>query len=100
MSVDDEWQPKPSLEPQATEAAQVDAAAILVTTDTLELQISTAGGTLTSAVLIIYPVAKDRPDEKVNLLGAEQDTLAVIQSGLRSRGGGADVIHQESFSVS
>jgi YidC/Oxa1 family membrane protein insertase len=87
----------PSLEPQAPEGAQVAAAAIQVTTDTLDLQISMAGGTLTSAVLINYPVAKDRPDEKVNLLSAEQDTLAVIQSGLLSRGGAADANHQVIF---
>jgi YidC/Oxa1 family membrane protein insertase len=90
----------PSLEPQAPETTQVAAAAIQVTTDTLDLQISTAGGTLTSAVLLNYPVAKDRPDEKVNLLSAEQDTLAVIQSGLLSRGGAADANHQVIFSAS
>jgi YidC/Oxa1 family membrane protein insertase len=90
----------PSLEPQAPDAAQVAAAYIQVTTDTLDLHISTAGGTLTSAVLINYPVAKDRPDEKVNLLSAEQDTLAVIQSGLLSRGGVADANHQVIFSAS
>jgi YidC/Oxa1 family membrane protein insertase len=87
----------PSLEPQVAETAQVSAAAIQVTTDTLDLQISTAGGTLTSAVLVNYPVAKDRPNEKVNLLSAEQDTLAVIQSGLLSRGGAADANHQVIF---
>ena len=51
-------------------------------------------------MLINYPVAKDRPDEKVNLLSAEQDTLAVIQSGLLSRGGVADANHQAIFSAS
>ncbi|MFV2035763.1 MAG: membrane protein insertase YidC, partial [Halocynthiibacter sp.] len=70
----------PLLEPRAVESTQAAAASIQVTTDTLDLQISTAGGTLTSAALVNYPVAKDRPDEKINLLSAEQDTLAVIQS--------------------
>jgi YidC/Oxa1 family membrane protein insertase len=90
----------PSLEPQVQESAQVAAAAIQVTTDTLDLQISTAGGTLTSAALLNYPVAKDRPNEKVNLLSPEQDTLAVIQSGLLSRGGAADANHQVIFGAS
>ncbi len=56
----------PSLEPQAPEPTltQVAAAVIQVTTDTIDLQISTAGGTLTSAELVNYPVAKDRPGEK------------------------------------
>ncbi len=90
----------PSLEPQVQESAQVAAAAIQVTTDTLDLQISTAGGTLTSAALLNYPVAKERPHEKVNLLSPEQDTLAVIQSGLLSRGGAADANHQVIFGAS
>lgn len=87
----------PSLEPQTPAPTQAAAATIKVTTDTLDLEISAAGGTLTSAVLIKYPVAKDRPGEKVNLLSAEQDTLAVIQSGLLSRGGAADANHQVIF---
>ncbi len=92
----------PSLEPQATEptSTQVAAAVIRVTTDTIDLQISTAGGTLTSAELINYPVAKDRPGENVNLLSTEQDSLAVIQSGLLSRGGVADANHQVIFEAS
>ncbi len=90
----------PSLEPRAPDTTQVAAATIQVTTDTLDLQISTAGGTLTSAALVKYPVAKDRPDEKVNLLSAEQDNLAIIQSGLLSRGGVADANHQVVFDAS
>jgi len=90
----------PSLEPQVQEVSQVAAAIIQVTTDTLDLHISAAGGTLTSAILINYPVAKDRPDEKVNLLSDEQDTLAVIQSGLISRGGVADAKHGVIFNTS
>ncbi len=92
----------PSLEPQAPEPTltQVAAAVIQVTTDTIDLQISTAGGTLTSAELINYPVAKDRPGENVNLLSTEQDSLAVIQSGLLSRGGVADANHQVIFEAS
>ena len=52
----------PSLEPQVQEVSQVAAATIQVTTDTLNLHISAAGGTLTSAVLVNYPVHKDHPD--------------------------------------
>jgi YidC/Oxa1 family membrane protein insertase len=90
----------PSLEPQAQEPSQAPAATIQVTTDTLDMNISAAGGTLTRAILTNYPVAKDRPDEKINLLSAEQDTLAVIQSGLLSRGGVADAKHLEVFETS
>ena len=90
----------PSLEPRVPEETQAAAAVIQVTTDTFDLQISTAGGTLTSAALVNYPVAKDRPDEKINLLSAEPDRLSVIQSGLLSRGGVADANHHVVFDAS
>jgi len=84
----------PSLQPRVAAPSSVAAAAMQVTTDTLDLRISTVGGTLTSATLVNYPVAKDRPNEKINLLSARPETLAVIQSGLLSRGGVADANHQ------
>jgi len=90
----------PSLEPQPELASKISAASIQVKTDVLDLQLSTAGGTLTSAKLSKYPVAKDRPEEKINLLSGEPDTLAVIQSGLLSRGGVADANHQVIFDAS
>ena len=87
----------PTLEPQAPTAAAPSAETISVVTDVLQIEISTAGGTLQSAVLPGYPVAKDRPDDKVNLLSADANDLAVIQSGVLSRGGVADANHQTVF---
>lgn len=89
----------PSLQPEAPTEPAARAATVRVTTDVLDLQISTAGGTLESAVLKKYPVAKDRPDELVNLLNDGSDRLAVIQSGLLSRGGAADANHRTIFSA-
>jgi YidC/Oxa1 family membrane protein insertase len=90
----------PSLQPEASAEPAVSAARIIVTTDVLEIQISTAGGTLESALLKKYPVAKDQPNVLVNLLSDDPDQLAVIQSGLLSRGGAADANHRTVFSAS
>ena len=59
----------PAISPDAntTEPASAPAAPVVrVTTDVLDLEISTSGGTLQKAVLLNYPVAKDRPDELVS----------------------------------
>jgi YidC/Oxa1 family membrane protein insertase len=90
----------PSLQPQPQAAPAQTAANIDVTTDVFNVQISLAGGTLNSATLVKYPIAKDRPDELVNLLDATPESLSVIQSGLLSRGGTADANHQTVFSAS
>lgn len=90
----------PSLQPQAPTAPAQKAPAISVSTDVLELKISTAGGTLNSATLPKYPITKDQPDVPVQLLDSNPDTLAVIQSGLITPGGKADSSHRSIFSGS
>ena len=56
-------EPAPEVsEPQAS-AAEV----VTVLTDVLEVEISTAGGTLQKATLLKYPVAKDAPDTLIRL---------------------------------
>ncbi len=60
------------------------AATIRVTTDVLDLIISTEGGTLQLASLLGYPVAKDRPDTLVQLLSPEKANLGFIRTGLRT----------------
>ena len=70
----------PSLDaPEAPEASTIQ-----VRTDVLDIQISAQGGTIRSAALPQYPVAKDRPDEPVVLLSAVRDDLGLIRTGLRS----------------
>ena len=73
------------------------AATIRVTTDVLEIEISTQGGTLLEASLIAYPVAKDRPDTLVKLLSREPANFGLIQTGLRVVGEGDEPNHLAQF---
>ena len=82
-----------ALEPAAVTAAP----AITVRTDVFEVEIATAGGTLRKAVLLNYPVAKDRPDELVNLLSVAPLELGLIESGVRAAGGAAEATHLSVF---
>jgi YidC/Oxa1 family membrane protein insertase len=74
--------------------------AIRVETDVLLLDISTQGGTLQHAELLKYPVAKDRPDELVDLLSTDISQLGLIQTGLRSAGEGPEANHRAAFTSS
>ncbi len=97
----------PSFDDAAEVAAVGLAPAIHVKTDVFDLELSTQGGTVQRAVLLNYPVAKDRPDDLVELLSTEASQLGLIQSGLRSAGGGEEANHrarftskQQSYSIS
>lgn len=79
--------------------ASAAAPAIRVTTDVLELTISLQGGTIEGAALLQYPVAKDRPDELVQLLSKVPDSLGLLQTGLRSAGGGDEPTHRALFTA-
>jgi YidC/Oxa1 family membrane protein insertase len=70
---------------------------IRVTTDVLDIEISTEGGTLQSAALLKYPVEKDRPDVVVRLLDTARDDLGLIQTGLNSAGDGPKADHNARF---
>jgi YidC/Oxa1 family membrane protein insertase len=89
--------------PGATEApqqgAQTESGApsIRVTTDVLDIEISTQGGTLQKAVLTKYPVAKDQPDTLVELLSNAQGELGRIESGVRAVDGGPEATHLSTF---
>ena len=74
-------------------AGETGAPSIRVTTDVIDVEISTKGGTLQKAVLLNYPVAKDKPDTLVELLSSRADTLGLIESGLRATTGGAEATH-------
>ncbi|MDH3372136.1 MAG: membrane protein insertase YidC [Gammaproteobacteria bacterium] len=87
----------PSIDsPRATDAS-VSAPVIRVATDVLELELSTQGGTVQGAVLLKYPIAKDRPTELVELLTADINELGLIRSGLRSAGEGPEANHRALF---
>ncbi len=73
------------------------APAIYVQTDVFDIELSPQGGTIQRAVLRNYPVAKDRPDDLVELLTTEPNQLGLIQSGLRATGEGEEPNHRASF---
>ena len=62
---------------------------VVVTTDVFEIEINTRGGTLQAATMSNYPVAKDKPNEKIKLLNPEQQDVGVIRSWLRNKNGPA-----------
>lgn len=77
----------PALDVAAGDTGQSDAAQFIrVKTDVLELEISTRGGTIQRATLQKYPVAKDRPDDLVELLSPSTTYIGLIQTGLRTGG--------------
>jgi len=78
---------------------QSSAPAIRVKTDVFEIEISTVGGTLQTATLTGYPVAKDRPDELITLLDTQGRTFGLIESGVRAAGGAAEATHLEPFAA-
>jgi YidC/Oxa1 family membrane protein insertase len=86
-------------EDAAPEAAAPRGAVVRVTTDVFDIAISTHGGTLIEATLLEYPVAKDRPDDLVQLLSGEPGQLGMIQTGLRSAVEGAEPNHLATFTA-
>ena len=92
----------PDLDP-GTPAADTTPAAdgaevIIVETDVAHYEISTRGGSIISATMLGYPVAKDRPDDLVTLLSPATDNLGILRTGLRSTGEAAPD-HEALFSV-
>jgi YidC/Oxa1 family membrane protein insertase len=87
------------LDPEAPAAAQTAAAspAIRVTTDVLDMEISLQGGTLQSAFMIGYPIAKENPDALIELLSTNPSNYGAIQTGLRVAGDGEEANHRAMF---
>ena len=83
----------------ATGPAQTRAGTIRVQTDVLEIEISEQGGTLQRAMLRKYPVHKDRPNDLVELLSPEASNYGLLETGLRTAGGGAEPNHLAIFSA-
>ena len=87
----------PAIDAPADTGPGTSSPTIRVETDVFQIEISTEGGTLQRAALVNYPVAKDRPDEPVELLNPDVNDLGLIQSGLRSAGDGAEANHRAVF---
>lgn len=77
---------------------QSNAPIVIVSTDVLDIEISLQGGTLQSAILKAYPVAKDQPDTLITLLSRNTEDFGAIQTGLRIAGEGAEPNHLAAFS--
>jgi YidC/Oxa1 family membrane protein insertase len=88
----------PQVDGQPAPGTTTSAPSIRVVTDVLEVEISLEGGTLRSATLRNYPVAKDRPDDLVKLLNADPNQLGLVQPGLRTAGDGPEPNHRATFS--
>jgi YidC/Oxa1 family membrane protein insertase len=73
------------------------SAVVRVTTDVLDVEIDTRGGTLQKALLLRYPVDKDRPDVLVQLLKPGPPEVGLLQTGLRSAGEGPEANHLAQF---
>ncbi len=90
----------PTLDVPEDDADAAGANTIHVVTDVLDLTISTEGGTLQSAKLLKYPVAKDAPDQLVALLDAAAADLGLIQTGLNAAGDGIKPDHRAIYETS
>jgi YidC/Oxa1 family membrane protein insertase len=89
----------PAQEGEAGVDREPAARVITVSTDVLELTISTAGGTLQGAVLKKYPIEKDHP-ELVRLLDTvDGKTFGLIESGVRASGGAPEATHLTIFTA-
>ncbi|MDH5620875.1 MAG: membrane protein insertase YidC [Gammaproteobacteria bacterium] len=78
-------------------AEENSAATIRVITDVLDIEISTEGGTLQTATLLKYPVAKDDPNTLVQLLSPEPANLGFIRTGLRTANEGNRPDYRKPF---
>jgi YidC/Oxa1 family membrane protein insertase len=78
-------------------AATTSAPTITVSTDVIDIVISTVGGTLQGATLKAYPVAKDQPDTLVRLLATDGREYGLIESGVRATDGAAEATHLADF---
>jgi YidC/Oxa1 family membrane protein insertase len=85
------------IEAPETTSAGTSAATIRVITDVLDVEISLQGGTLQSAVLAGYPVAKDQPDTLIQLMSTDSSNFGAIQTGLRIAGEGEEPNHRAMF---
>jgi len=95
----------PAVQPSFDAAPAVDvddagfASVIHVKTDVFDIELSTQGGTVQRAILLNYPVAKDRPDDLVELLSTSPNEIGLIQSGLRSAADGPEPNHRATFTA-
>lgn len=72
---------------------------LTVTTDVYDLAIDLTGGNLVNVVLLDYPVAKEVPDVKVELLNATAQNTTALQTGLLAAQGMPSPTHDAQYSA-
>ena len=85
---------------ETTQTVQELIPIIRVVTDVLDVEINTQGGTIQSATMLNYPVAKDKPDTLVELLSTSSNNFGVIQTGIRTIDSSDEANHKAIFSSS
>ena len=58
---------------------------VLVDTDVIQAQIDTRGGVIRSLKLKKYPTSLEQPDDWLELIHSESNTVYILQSGLRNK---------------
>jgi YidC/Oxa1 family membrane protein insertase len=81
--------------PGETETAVAAAPGIVVTTDTLRVEISSKGGDINKVSLLQYPTSLETPDDPFVLMSNANTEYFVAQSGLQSTGTDAPSHHSE-----
>ncbi len=72
---------------------------IRIRTDVLEVEIGLRGGDIRAAVLPAYPIAKDRPNEPVELLTSNLDAPFFFRTGIRAADGSPEATHLAEFTA-
>ncbi len=67
-----------------------DGQRIRVSTDVLQVEISSVGGDLRRVDLLAYPVAADKPEQPFRLFNEQPEQMFIAQSGLLSQNGAPD----------
>lgn len=81
--------------PSQSEQAEQEGRQITVTTDTLQVTLSTVGGDVNEVDLLLYPTSLQTPDDPFVLLSNREDRYFVAQSGLQSTNGDAPSHHAQ-----
>jgi YidC/Oxa1 family membrane protein insertase len=66
---------------------------VLVDTDVIQLLIDTRGGVIRSLKLKKYPTSLEQPDDWLELVHSDSDSLHILQSGLRNKQSTAPTHH-------
>ena len=83
----------PNMADVETSTAAATGRVIKVETDVIEAQINTRGGVIQSLKLKKYPIEVDRPDDFLELIHQHQDSVYLVQNGLRARSQPAPTHH-------